>query len=102
MNRQLREVFAMAMIGEGVIGLLDPRRHLLLWRFGPRIYRQIIDSLTKHPFAMRFVFAAEAGLGLWWATSQLSAAAPDGEQGYVEVTPVRPQKTVGLRSVGTE
>src|SRR5262245_3977842 len=35
-GRRLKEIAAMAIIGEGIIGALFPRRHLHLWKFGPR------------------------------------------------------------------
>ena len=33
--RRIAELFAMLMIGEGVLTLIVPRRHSLLWEFGP-------------------------------------------------------------------
>ena len=66
-SNQLKEVAAMAVIGEGVVGILYPGRHLLIWQFGPRAYREFVGELVKHRALMRLMFAAEAGLGLWWA-----------------------------------
>jgi hypothetical protein len=71
-NKRIKELIALWMIGEGVIGAVRPRRYLQLWRFGPKAYREFIDSLTAHPTATRLVCAAEAGVGMWWALRQIS------------------------------
>ncbi|HEY2841628.1 MAG TPA: hypothetical protein VGJ26_20885 [Pirellulales bacterium] len=60
------EVTALAMIGEGMLGLIRPRRHLHLWNFGPAGYRKMVNAMEEHPDAMRLAFAAELGLGLLW------------------------------------
>lgn len=33
--KRLREIIAIILIGDGVVGLLDPKRHVGLWRRGP-------------------------------------------------------------------
>ena len=71
-SKRLKELFALWMIGEGVIGSLRPKRYLQLWRFGPKAYRKFIDALTDHPNAMRVLCATEAGVGVWWALRQTS------------------------------
>ena len=67
LTRRLTELLAIAMIGEGVLGLLSPRSHLLLWRVGPHGLRRLVDRLAEDPAAARALFAAEAGLGYWLA-----------------------------------
>lgn len=69
-KRRIKEVFALWMIGEGVIGSLRPRRYMELWRFGPKAYRELIDNLTEHPTATRLLCAAEVGVGVWWGLRQ--------------------------------
>ena len=69
-KQRIKEVIALAMIGEGIIGSLRPRRYLRLWRFGPQRYRKFIDTLVEHPTATRLLCAAEAGAGIWWALRQ--------------------------------
>ena len=65
--RRIAEVVAMLMIGEGVLTLVAPRRHSLLWEFGPEGYKRAIEAFAEHPTLTRLVAAAEAGLGLWLA-----------------------------------
>lgn len=71
-NQRIKELVALWLVGEGIVGALRPKRYLQLWRFGPKSYRKFIDTLTDHPNAMRAVCAAEAGLGLWWALRQIN------------------------------
>jgi hypothetical protein len=65
--RRIAEVVAMLMIGEGVLTLVAPRRHSLLWEFGPEGYKRAIEAFAEYPTLTRLVAAAEAGLGLWLA-----------------------------------
>jgi len=65
--RRVLELFAILMIGEGVLTLIAPRRHSLIWDFGPEDFRRAIEGYAEHPPLARAAAAAEAGLGLWLA-----------------------------------
>ena len=65
--RRIAELLAMLMISEGVLTLVAPRRHSLLWEFGPEGYRRAVEAFAEHPTLSRLVAAVEAGLGLWLA-----------------------------------
>jgi hypothetical protein len=71
-SKRLKEVLALWMVGEGLIGALRPRRYMQLWRFGPERYQKFIETLTDHPNTTRLLCAAEATIGVWWALRQLS------------------------------
>jgi hypothetical protein len=71
-GRRLKEIAAMTIIGEGIIGSLFPRRHTLLWKFGPKKYRKFIDASARRPNLVRIAAGAGAGLGIWWALRQIS------------------------------
>src|SRR5215510_14423617 len=71
-GRRLKEIAAMAIIGEGIIGALFPRRHLHLWKFGPKKYRKFIDATARRPNLVRIAAGAGAGLGVLWALRQIS------------------------------
>jgi hypothetical protein len=71
-GRRLKEIAAMTMIGEGIIGALYPRRHVLLWKFGPKKYRKFIEASARRPNLVRIAAAAGAGVGVWWALRQIS------------------------------
>ncbi len=70
MGRQLKEFLAILMVGDGVIGLAAPRRHSLLWKFGPESYKRIMADFAKRPVLVRLVSAASVVAGLWLALSQ--------------------------------
>jgi hypothetical protein len=65
--RRIAELVAIMMIGEGVLTLIAPRRHSLLWEFGPEGYRRAIEAFAEHPTLTRLVATAEAGLSIWLA-----------------------------------
>lgn len=70
-TRRLLEVLGMLMVGEGVLMLLYPRRHLALWEGGPWWYREAVEGFIRYPNLTRAVGGLEAGLGLWLATRQM-------------------------------
>ena len=65
MKAPLRDLGTMALIGDGVAGLINPRQHCVHWRIGPKPYRKLIDKFVKHPNITRMLAAVEAGLGIW-------------------------------------
>ena len=70
MGRQLKEFMAILMIGDGVIGLVAPRRHSLLWKLGPESYKRLMANISQRPVLVRFVSVVSVGAGLWLALSQ--------------------------------
>lgn len=71
-GKRLKEIAAIMMIGEGIVGTLIPRRHMRLWKFGPKRYRNFVEASAKRPNLVRTLAAASAGLGVWWALRQAS------------------------------
>lgn len=65
------EVFALAMIGEGIVGLLHPQRYSLFWKVGPTWLRETAETLAEHREATRLMCLAEIGLGLWIALREI-------------------------------
>jgi hypothetical protein len=66
------EVLAMAAIGEGLISLTSPARHLQLWAGGPQWWRECMERLARRPAAVRSLALAELGLGLYLARRSLN------------------------------
>jgi hypothetical protein len=64
------ESLAMIAIGDGVLALLEPRRHLALWRDGPRVWRKAMMPFARRPRITRLVGAGAVVLGLWLASNQ--------------------------------
>ena len=70
MKKRLKEVLGMSMIGDGVLTVLDPQRHCLLWEIGPQPCREAIDEFVKHPTMARVAGAIEIVIGVWLASHQ--------------------------------
>jgi hypothetical protein len=67
----------MLMIGDGILGLLGPSRHCLIWRGGPRWWTESVDWFARHPDVVRAAAAAEIASGIWLAfRGQATLAAP--------------------------
>lgn len=69
-TRRVIQAAALLLIGDGIMGLIKPRWHSLLWHFGPNIARAATEELADHPKTARCIYAAEAALGLAIATRQ--------------------------------
>lgn len=65
------EVLGLLMIGEGIVGLIRPRRYSLLWKVGPTWLRDSMDVLAAHRDATRLLCAAEIAAGLWLALREI-------------------------------
>jgi hypothetical protein len=69
-KRNWKELLALTMIGDGVLTAINPKRHLALWRFGPRPGVRALDAFIKRPKLTRALGVAAAGAGIWWASRQ--------------------------------
>jgi hypothetical protein len=68
--RRIIELGALFLIGDGIMGLLKPRWHSLLWHFGPELARAATEELAEHPKTARAIYLAEAALGVVIASRQ--------------------------------
>ena len=50
-----------------MLTIIAPRRHSLLWKYGPEGYKRAVEAFAEHPTLTRLVAAAEARLGIWLA-----------------------------------
>ena len=64
MVRRLIQLGALLLIGDGVMGLLKPRWHSLLWHFGPEIARAATEELAENPKTARPIYLAEPAIGV--------------------------------------
>jgi hypothetical protein len=69
-TRRMIEIGALLLIGEAIMGLLQPRRYSLLWHFGPRVLRAMTEELAEHPNTARAIYALEGATGIAIAASQ--------------------------------
>lgn len=70
MGRRSKELTAIAMVGDGVVGFVAPRRHSLLWKVGPEGYQEVVGWFAERPGLVRVLAAAELELGLLLALRQ--------------------------------
>ncbi len=71
MRSRLLEFVGLVLIGDGLMGLLRPRRHSLLWHVGPQLAKAVTEELAEHPQTARAIYAAELALGVAIASIQL-------------------------------
>ena len=69
-TRRVIQLGALFLIGDGVMGLIKPRWHSLLWHFGPELAKAATEELAAHPKTARSVYLAEAALGIAIASMQ--------------------------------
>jgi hypothetical protein len=68
--RRIKETFAIVTIGDGLIELISPREHSLLWEVGPEGVRKVARLSAENPSYMRLLGAAQVAFGLWLALRQ--------------------------------
>lgn len=68
--RRALELAGLFMIGDGIMGLIKPRWHSLLWHFGPELAKAVTEELADHRKTARAVYAAEVALGVVLAARQ--------------------------------
>ncbi len=63
-TRRLLQASALLLIGHGLIGLLKPRWHPLIWAGGPKLLRAASEELADRPGLARWVYGAEVAVGV--------------------------------------
>jgi hypothetical protein len=66
----MMETFAILTIGDGIVEVVSPREHSLLWEVGPESTRRAIRFFAERPIYVRLIGAAQIALGLWLALHQ--------------------------------
>ena len=69
-KRWAKESLAMMMAGDGIVTLVDPKRHVRLWQKGPEVCRRMLQPFVEHPGWTRVLAALELGAGIWLAERQ--------------------------------
>lgn len=72
MQKRLLELAGLILIGDGLMGLLRPRRHSLLWHVGPELVKAVTEELAEHRTTARAIYAAELAVGVVLASLQLT------------------------------
>ncbi|MFL6451951.1 MAG: hypothetical protein ACJ746_30435 [Bryobacteraceae bacterium] len=53
------------LVGDGVAGLIWPRRYLRLLEVGPSPVRRTLEAFAERPSLTRAACIAEVGIGIW-------------------------------------
>ncbi len=64
------EMAAIFMVGDGLVGLAQPRRHVDLWKDGALGAEKTVVPFVDHPTRRRLYALAQIGAGLWLASRQ--------------------------------
>lgn len=64
------ELVAISMIGDGMLALTQPQRHMRLWNAGPEPWRRLCTYFEERPAQTMIVGALFVGAGLWLASQQ--------------------------------
>ena len=68
--RRMKETLAILIMGDGVVALVSPREHSLLWEVGPEGVRKVARYFAENPNHLRLIGAAQIARGLWIALRQ--------------------------------
>lgn len=69
MMARWKEFAGMILIGDGLLNMLQPRRHTTIWNCGPKFYKDAARKLQANPGMARALGVAFLGLGLWLGRS---------------------------------
>ncbi len=69
-SRRLLEGAGLFLIGDGLMGMMRPRRHSWLWHFGPQLGRAVTEELAANPNVARYIYAAEIAVGVALSCAQ--------------------------------
>ncbi len=70
----LKELLALLLIGEGVVGSLYPERYTRLWGREDTRWGRFLDWWADRPALLRALWVAQTGVGLWLAVRQFPPA----------------------------
>ena len=65
-HQEMKHFAAMVLIGDGVMGLIQPRYDAAAWEHGPVLWRKSMALLRRNPAATRVVAAAQIAVCVWW------------------------------------
>jgi hypothetical protein len=57
---------AMALIGDGIMGIIHPSRDAKAWHYGPEPWKNLMQSLEDRPNLTRAISAAQVVGGILW------------------------------------
>ena len=76
MKAQWEDLAAMVLIGDGILNLVQPTRHTLLWSCGPKFYKETSRKLVSYPGVARGIGFTLIGIGLWLGRNAVADQIP--------------------------
>ena len=73
-GRRVVDLMAVAMIGDGALGLVVPAEHMKTWTYGPQWWRDLINFFADRPGLTRVVGAVEITVAFWWVRRSLTGS----------------------------
>ena len=67
---RVAEMAAIFMVGDGLVGLLQPQRHVDLWKDGALGAERTVAPFVDRPGRRRLYAVAQIAGGLWLASRQ--------------------------------
>lgn len=78
--RRVNEIVGMLMVGDGMIAMAHPVKHVELWRGGPPAWDRVMGYFSERPMLTRAFGAAELGFGIWLMLRQIDMDRPSLRQ----------------------
>jgi hypothetical protein len=69
-ERRIKELIAIVTVGDGVVALLAPQGHALLWKLGPARLQAATEWFADRPNLLRLIAASQIVWGIWLALKQ--------------------------------
>ena len=66
-SKRLLETLAMLIIGDSVLALISPSRHVSLWLSGPSWWERTWSPMVRRPALTRILGLVGLSLGVWLA-----------------------------------
>lgn len=63
-----KDVTLMLLVGDAVLGLVDPTRHVRRWSSGPPAYKRAMQRLAANPSLVRTLAALELASALGYSS----------------------------------
>lgn len=69
-SKRWKHFTAMALIGDGVMAVVQPRLDTMAWEGGPKVWRGVMHQLHDRPALTRVIGAVQIIGGICWVLHQ--------------------------------
>jgi len=71
--KRAKHFLAMALIGDGIMALINPQRDAHAWRVGPKPWKDLMHKLHENPALTRAIGVAQIAAGVMWVMHEEKA-----------------------------